>query len=134
MPWDSAFLFDNIDDQLDTWQKLFISVVDEHAPRKSKRVRKQRQPEWMSPEILKCINERDKLLKRARETGLVSKWNEYKLARNKATGMLREGKMKHFQSSLKNDRNNPRRLWKHIKNLAGLNLKSGITNFINFFF
>jgi len=52
LPWDSAFVFDSIDDILDAWQKLFISVVDEHAPMRSKSVRRQIQPEWMSPEAI----------------------------------------------------------------------------------
>ena len=119
------FVFDTIDDILDGWQKLFISALDEHAPMRSKRVRKKRQPDWMSPEILHLINERDKLLRKVRVTNSVSDWSEYRLARNKATCKLREGKRKYYQSALRKNRSNPKRLWKHKKNLAGSSIKTG---------
>ena len=130
LPWDLAFLFDSIDDILDTWQKLFISAIDEHFPMRSRRVRRQRQPEWMSPEILCAVNERDRLLKRSRKTNTEDDWCRYKLARNASTCKIREAKRKFYQSALKENRHNPRRLWKHIKDLTGQNVKENAVNYI----
>ena len=34
VPWDSAYIFDNVDDQWDHWAKLYNEVLDKHAPLK----------------------------------------------------------------------------------------------------
>ena len=39
-PWHVASIFDDIDDKYDYWNGLFESIVNEHAPIKRKRVRK----------------------------------------------------------------------------------------------
>ena len=37
-PWDTVFVFDEIDDMLDSWESLFNSVLDENCPWREKRV------------------------------------------------------------------------------------------------
>ncbi|KAK2566153.1 hypothetical protein P5673_009600 [Acropora cervicornis] len=36
VPWDSAFIYDDINDIWAHWYKLFIEVIDRHAPFKKK--------------------------------------------------------------------------------------------------
>ena len=31
-PWDTVFVFDEIDDMLDSWESLFTSLLDENCP------------------------------------------------------------------------------------------------------
>ncbi|EDO29189.1 predicted protein [Nematostella vectensis] len=38
IPWDTAFLFDTIDDILGAWEQLFNGVLDNHCPWREKRV------------------------------------------------------------------------------------------------
>ena len=37
-PWDSVYIFDEIDDMLDSWEKLFIDALEQHCPWRTKRV------------------------------------------------------------------------------------------------
>ena len=41
-PWDTVFVFDEIDDMLDSWESLFNSVLDENCPWREKRVKRAR--------------------------------------------------------------------------------------------
>ena len=52
--------FDDIDDIVSVWNSLFLETLDKHAPIKSQGVKKKYQPEWLKPEILDCIKERNK--------------------------------------------------------------------------
>ena len=42
-PLDSVFVFDDIDDILETWEKLFNDAVDTHCPWREKRVKRPNQ-------------------------------------------------------------------------------------------
>ena len=44
MPWSVIEQFDDVDDDLDTWEKLFMDVVNTHAPLRERRVKRPRQP------------------------------------------------------------------------------------------
>lgn len=43
-PWDTAFVFDETDDIVDSWYGIFNSILDKHTPVMSKRVKRARQP------------------------------------------------------------------------------------------
>ena len=49
VPWDTAFVFDEIDEILDTLEKVNIlnNVLNQHIPIKEKRVKRQSEPAWM---------------------------------------------------------------------------------------
>ena len=67
-PSGTAFVFEDPNDVVDTWYKIFNGIIDEHLPLKQKRVRRKFQPKWFNAKILKGIKARDKLLKKARKT------------------------------------------------------------------
>ena len=46
---------EDIDDSLEYCYKLFIDVIDKHLLLKTKRVKRIKQPDWMSYEILQCM-------------------------------------------------------------------------------
>ena len=40
VPWDSAYIFEDVDDLWDYWAKLYCQLVlDKHAPLKEKRIK-----------------------------------------------------------------------------------------------
>ena len=92
MPWDTAFVFDEIDEILDTLENLLNNVLNQHITIKEKRVKRQSQPAWMTREVLQSIRDRDKLLKQARKSNLPGKWAQFKHARCKATNLIRKTK------------------------------------------
>ena len=73
-PWDSVFVFDDIDDILETWEKLFNDAVDTHCPWHEKRVKQPNQAPWMTKGILEQLRLRDTLLKSARKSKNPNDW------------------------------------------------------------
>ncbi|CAB4007128.1 RNA-directed DNA polymerase from mobile element jockey [Paramuricea clavata] len=66
VPWQKLAAIDTDPDAaLDTFERLFNDVINDHAPMKEKRVKLWRQPPWMKPEILSKMKKRDRLLKEA---------------------------------------------------------------------
>ena len=48
VPWDTVFLFDDIDDMLESWESLFNSALDSHCPWRDKRVKNLKQAPWIN--------------------------------------------------------------------------------------
>lgn len=105
IPWNTVHIFENIDDVLDAWTDLFISIVDKHAPLKTHRIKKDHQPGWISPEILEAIKQRDKLKSVGNQT-------EYRVWRNKVHKMILQAKQAHYKKVLDENQNNPKAIWK----------------------
>ena len=50
VPWDSAYIFEDVDGLWDHWAKLYCQVLDKHAPLKKKRIRGDQLP-WITPKL-----------------------------------------------------------------------------------
>jgi hypothetical protein len=50
--WDSAFVFDEVDDVLDALELILNDALKVHLPSKQKRVKKSKQPAWINDDIL----------------------------------------------------------------------------------
>ena len=92
-PWDTVFVFDEIDDMLDSWESLFNSVLDENCP-------------WMTSSVLKQLHLRDNCLKTARRSNNADDWSNYRAARNKAFAMIRSAKRKFFCNAFEENKGN----------------------------
>ena len=57
--WETIAAFDKVDDKIQTWNYLFLEIVNKHAPMKTNRVKRKHQPEWLKPEILSLMKKRD---------------------------------------------------------------------------
>ena len=93
-----------------TFQEIFESVLDIHAPLKKRRVGSASTP-WITPEIRKLMRERD-AAKKATKTH-PEKWNTYKLLRNKVTQKIRDAIQSHYHGLIE-DKGDPKRMWKAI--------------------
>ena len=72
VPWSEIEMFNDIDESLEAWYSLFIKTVDKHAPIKTHRIKNDIQPDWIYPDILDKMKQRDKLKKQCR-------FEEYKI-------------------------------------------------------
>ena len=108
VPWDILEHFDNIDDIVSIWNSLFLEILDKHAPIKCHRVKSKFQPEWLTPEILGCMKDRNKC-KLNGNTSL------YKELRNKVTNMIKTAKTKTYQTKIEEGKSDPRTIWKLFK-------------------
>ena len=88
IPWDSAFVYDDIDDVWSHWYKLYKDTIDKHAPILKKRVRVKQRP-WINAHVKKEIRRRNKLYKIYRRNRNDEKWSNYRVQRNLVTKLKR---------------------------------------------
>jgi len=100
-PWDTAFVFDDVNDSLAAWEDIFSQAVDLHTPIVHKWVRKVRQPQWLTRDILDQLSKRDTLLRKARACNTTDAWARYRGTRNQATDMITRAKRNYFRCCLK---------------------------------
>ena len=60
-PWTVINIFDTASDALDYFITTFNSVLDKHAPKKKRRVKKSKQPNWMNQNIMAARRARDSI-------------------------------------------------------------------------
>ena len=102
---------DNPDNMATTFQEIFESVLDIHAPLKKRRVGSTSTP-WITPEIRKLMRERD-AAKKATKT-YPEKWNTYKHLRNQVTQKIRDAIQSHYHGLIEENKGDPKRMWKVI--------------------
>ena len=95
-PWDSAFVFEDVDDIVDAWYCLFNEAVNIHMPLKKKRVKYDTQPTWLTSELLELIKSRDQKLKKAKYSNLPEDWLDLKRTKNKVIAQLDQTKRNSF--------------------------------------
>ena len=111
VPWSVIEQFDDVDDALDTWEKLFMDVVNTHAPLRERRVKRPRQPGWLTDEITEAMDKRDSL-KQSRY------FPNYKLWRNKVVRMLKEAKADYYINLIEENRRDTRALWAALSEIS----------------
>jgi len=74
---------DNPDKCLGIFYDILASNLDKHAPIKEKRIKYDKQPEWLTKEIKEAMLNRDHLHKQ-------KLFNEYKIQRNNTLSMIKK--------------------------------------------
>ncbi|MCU7800226.1 MAG: hypothetical protein KZQ70_08805 [gamma proteobacterium symbiont of Lucinoma myriamae] len=117
VPWEIIQNFDDINEIVRVWNSLFLEVVNKHAPLKSHRIKRQKQPDWLSSEIIDCIKARNKCK-------INGKTNEYKYLRNKVSSMIDLAKKEMYKVKIEEGQNDPRSIWKLFRDF-GASKKGG---------
>ena len=81
-PFDNVHQHTDPNEALAVWYKLFMDVVNRHAPVRHKRVKHSKLPPWLNKNIIQAMSDRDRLKKERMFT-------EYKTARNKVNILVR---------------------------------------------
>ena len=112
-PWDTAIIFDNIDDIWAHWSKLFNVTVEKHAPFIKKRVRSNQLP-WINVEIKKAMCLRNKLYKKYLRHPTEDTWEHYRVQRNLVN--LKRVTIKRFcADSASNTTTRSNSFWENLK-------------------
>ena len=111
VPWSVIEQFDDVDDALDTWEKLFKEVVNTHAPLRERRVKRPRQLGWLTEEITEAMDKRDSL-KQSRD------FPNYKLWRNMVVRMLKEAKADYYINLIEENRHDTIALWAALREIS----------------
>ena len=117
VPWEIIQNFDTVDDMVSVWNSLFLETLNKHVPLKSHRIKKKYQPDWLTPEILDVMKERN----RYKLNGNIEM---YKVLRNKVSCLIEKSKKESYQSKIEDRQTDPRTIWKLFKEL-GANRKGG---------
>ena len=118
VPWHIISLFDDVDDCLWCWNYLLKDVISDHVKTRKVKVRSNNQP-WMNGDIRKAINNRYKLLKKARQTPRNSEnWSDYKKARNSCTNLIRHAKAVYWRNEFLSS-DSIKSFWKTVKKFRG---------------
>ena len=118
-PWHICDIFDDVDDVVFVWEHLYKNTINEHVPVRKVKVRAKSHP-WMNGEIRKKLNERYKLLKKAQLTPRGSTdWNNYKIARNNCTKMIRNAESNYWRFKFRNVNSSNREFWRLINEFTG---------------
>ena len=116
VPWEIIEQFDEVDDMVSIWSTLLLEVLDRHAPIKSHRIKKKYQPDWLTPEIMDLMKERNKCK-------INGNLDAYKHLRNKVSKQTEIKKKNTYQSKIEEGRSDPKSTWKIFKEL-GANRKT----------
>ena len=118
VPWENIENSANVSDMVQVWNSLFLEIVNKYAPLKQHRVKKSRQPDWLNPDILDTITERNK----CKINGNIK---DYKQLRNKISTMIKSAKQSMYKTKLEEGKDNPSSIWKLFRELgAGKKSKS----------
>ena len=107
--FDNLLLTDSIDSALSLFYKYFFDVLNLHTTCKTKRVKTQSRPKWISPELKHAQHQRDYFHK-------MKDTQNFKMWRNKVTSLLRKLKSDYYKNAI-NENKNSRDIWKTLKEL-----------------
>ena len=89
----------DIDDSAKNWEAMILSVINNHMPLRTKRMRKQCSP-WLNESIFNLMKERDKVKKKAIVKQSNELWTEYRRLRNRVTYAIKKAKKQHYTNKL----------------------------------
>ena len=107
-------------EQFSQFISTFFEVIDAHVPlrkatRKEKRLKLK---PWITRSILKSISIKNKLFRLAHKENDRSNLFKYKTYRNALNRTIKEAKRNYYQDFLTQNRNNAKKIWEAINDLA----------------
>ena len=113
IPTQVCDVFDDINDKYWAFSDMFKSVLEEHAPIKSRVVRSEKIP-YMSSDLMKAMYKRNNLKNKYIKYRTTTNWESYRMQRNLVVSMrrcaIRAYFMKHCSIS-----NGPKNFWSIVK-------------------
>lgn len=104
-----------------TFQEIFESILNLHAPVRKKRVRSQFAP-WLTASLKNLMMERDMLKQEAEK--YPEKWPAYKRLRNQVTREMRNAIRDYYHGLIDENIGNPKKMWKTINKVLDKNENS----------
>ena len=111
--WDRllAPLADEPSKMVTTFQEIFESLLNVHAPLKVKRLRNEFAP-WLTSSVRDLMTKRDRMKKAATKNPLL--WSNYKGLRNQCTYAIRKAIQDHYHGLIEETKDDPKKMWKTI--------------------
>ena len=110
-PWSTLDIFDNPNDALDFFLQIFEKVLDQHAPQRTRRVKRKLQPNWFNAEIAEAGKQRDHFHKQ-KDT------ENHRFWRNKTKSLISNSKKQIYTKNIQENKRNPKKLWKQLHEIS----------------
>ena len=98
-------------------ERVIRSSIDEICPLKSYKVSETREP-WVTNEAMEAIKAKDRMLKKAKRTGLVRDWEETKRLWNEVGGNLRNLRANFLTQQQEAFKSDPKKFWKSVSSIV----------------
>ena len=125
--WSKLYEYNNVNDAWLYMKNILQTVYNDFCPFITKKVKGKLSP-WLTDDIKKLMNERDKLLRKYRSTNnrpLKDQLKEqFKLKRNLVNSAIKTAKSNHTKSLLQESAGNPTSFWKTLKRIFPSKQKS----------
>ena len=127
-PWEHIyFSVENPNAMWEIWKKIFLDVLDKHAPLQHKKTRSKK-ASWITNDIKNLMNTRDKFKRKAILTNNENDWLNFRLTRNKVNIKLRNAKKDYYSSKIAGQKFNSKKAWKSINSLLDRENKPTVVN------
>ena len=91
LPWHEFLRENDVNNKIDMFNKFLLNTFNIHAPLKTVRVSKPKAP-WLTANIKLLMKQRDKALKKFKNSKLINDWEYYKQLRNITLSIHQERK------------------------------------------
>ena len=115
VPFHILSMFDDFDDQVETFNALFTDIYFDHAPLKRVKIKSRPNP-VISAEIRQLMKTRDQWHRRAIKSNDRLQWNAYRFFRQEVKRELRIAEKAYVRSQLLQNKGNTNAIWKIINN------------------
>lgn len=112
-PLDTVSIFNYIDDQVSSFNKLFLDILDQHVPIKSSKA-KHKKSHVITGEIRELISKRVSL-KYACMTINPTDWEANRILRQKVKSNIRATEFKHVKEEIATNLSNKSSIWKFVR-------------------
>ena len=99
------------------WKAKFLSIVNSHAPIKTKRVRSGKVP-WITSDLRKGMRDRDVAKRKAIKSNNPQDWAVYKRLRNRINGEVKSTKASYYAGAFVQSNGDSRKAWQLINELT----------------
>jgi len=114
--WSEFYKQNNVNSAWRILKDTLTNAFNLHAPLILKTVKGKFCP-WITPTIKQNLNQRDRVLIKARKTGNEIDWSTHRRLRNTCNNQIKCAKYKYNKNLLSENSHNPRKFWKVLKNV-----------------
>jgi len=114
--WSSVYETTNVNDSIKAFNEILETNFNEQAPIIEKKVKGRPCP-WLTEPLKRAMNERDKMLRKAKKSNKEIDRSTYKKLRNRCNNQLRQSKSKYHQNQLNENELSPKRFWDTLKKI-----------------
>lgn len=118
-PWDTASIFDHIDDQISSFNNPFLDILNQNTPIKSFKA-KHKKSHLITAGIRDLMSKCDASLKYARMTMNSFDWEAYRILGQKVKSKIKATGSRHVKEEIVNNLSNKSSIWKIVRRCLNL--------------